>query len=189
MCRRLGIVTLTRRQEEEVPQEQCHARAEERPGAHEHQEVHLDLRLRLEIAEPEDPLEVHLADPGCRKRHRHAEHAAHLQPERPQSRLRLALRLGVSHERRHGVGDDGEDDHHVGAEEGRMAMHRRDEGPVRPFVDGRPGVREPEKAGAERREDRAAERPVQRQRVRVRQPGSTDGLVGVGGHGDEHQGL
>ena len=170
VCAARFVDALTQRQEEEVPQEERHAGAEERPGGNEHQEVHLDLRLGFKVAEPEDSLEVHLSDPSRGKRHRHPEHAADLQPECPESCFGLALGLGVSHERWQRIGDDGKDDHHVGAEEGGVAMHRRDERSVRPLVDGGPGVREPEQSRPKRREDRAPERPVQRQRVRVREP-------------------
>ena len=63
------------------------------PVAEQHQEVHLDLELGLEVAEAEDALEIGLRDSRRRERHRHAEHAADLQPERPQPGRRLALAI------------------------------------------------------------------------------------------------
>ena len=91
--------------------------------------------------------------------------------------------------RRQRIGDHREHDHHIGAEERRVAVHRRDQRAVGPFVDRRPGVREAEQAGAERREDGATERPVKRQRVRMRHARAPDGGVRVDRHAQEDQRL
>ena len=90
----ITLHTPPRREEEEVPQEQHDSRGEEDAGADEHQEMHLDLRLSLEIAEAQDPFED-LPNPRGRKGHRHAKHAADLQPEGPQSDFRFPLTPGV----------------------------------------------------------------------------------------------
>ena len=66
-------------------------------------------------------------------------------------------------EGRQRVADHRELDHRVGAEEGHVPVHGGDVGAVGPLVHLRPGVREAEDAGADRREDRRADRPVQRE--------------------------
>ena len=70
-----------------------------------------------------------------------------------------------------------------------MPVHRRDERPVRPLVDRRPGMREAEQPRTERRKQRAADRPVHRERVRVGKSPSTDRLVCVRRHRHEHERL
>ena len=66
-----------------------------------------------------------------------------------------------------------------------MTVHGSDQGAVRPFIDRRPGMGQPQQAGAEQREYRAADRPVHGQGIRMRGPRATHGRIGIDGHADE----
>src|SRR5690606_4575559 len=110
------------RMAEEVPYVQHDADDEDGSGGHQHEEVHLDLELDVEVADAQYAFEVDLADAGGGKGKRHAEHAGDLQPEGPVAQAAAGFGAVARHGG-HGVGDDGQDDHDVGAIEGGMAVH------------------------------------------------------------------
>ncbi len=173
----------------EVPDERRESGREDDTGREPHQVVDLDHPLGLEVSEAEDPLEVGLRDASGRQRHRHAEHAADHQPECPQAEATLGLLLAAPGESRQRIADDREVDHRVGAEERHVTVHRRHVGPVRPLIHLGPRVGEPEDARSDRREDGRADRPVQRDRVRMRQAAASQHVVGVHRHREQRERL
>jgi len=144
---------------EKIPDEQGCSRGEYRCGGDQHQEVHLQFQLRIEVAQAEDPLQVNLPDASRAEGERHAEHSHYLHPESPVAKT-ASFHFTITGEVGQGIADHGQHCHGIGAIERPVSMHGGDERAVRPFVDARPGVRESEQTGTEYGKHRAADGPV-----------------------------
>ena len=162
-----------RREAEEIHDIENDPDGEQRACRDEHHKVDLYLQLGIEISQAHDAFQIDLPDAGSRERQRHPEHAGDLKPECPVTQALPALGA-VACQIWAGITDHRQYDHHVRAVKGRMAVHGGNQRTVCPFIDRRPGVRQAQQTGAEKREHSTANRPVHSQRIGMRGPGTAN---------------